>query len=52
MQVVHLNPVYDLQLLQMFPDGLDELEAQVAAMADRVFAIEDGHVVPLDHPVA
>ncbi len=32
MQVVHLNPVYDLQLLQMFPDGLDELEAQVAAM--------------------
>jgi hypothetical protein len=32
MQVVHLNPVYDLQLLQMFPDGLDQLEAQVAAM--------------------
>lgn len=32
MQVVHLNPVYDLQLLQMFPDGLDELESQVAAM--------------------
>lgn len=32
MQVVHLNPVYDLQLLQMFPDGLDELERQVAAM--------------------
>jgi hypothetical protein len=32
MQVVHLNPIYDLQLLQMFPDGLDELEAQVAAM--------------------
>jgi putative ABC transport system ATP-binding protein len=26
--------------------------AQVAATADRVFAIEDGHVVPLDHPVA
>lgn len=32
MQVVHLNPVYDLQLLQMFPDGLDELERQVAEM--------------------
>jgi len=32
MQVVHLNPVYDLQLLEMFPDGLDELESQVAAM--------------------
>ena len=32
MQVVHLNPVYDLQLLQMFPDGLDELESQVAQM--------------------
>jgi hypothetical protein len=29
MQVVHLNPVYDLQLLEMFPDGLDELERQV-----------------------
>jgi hypothetical protein len=34
MQVVHLNPVYDLQLLQMFPDGLDEIERQVAAMVD------------------
>lgn len=32
MQVVHLNPVYDLQLLRMFPDGLDELERQVAEM--------------------
>jgi hypothetical protein len=32
MQVVHLNPVYDLQLLQMFPDGLAQLESQVAAM--------------------
>jgi hypothetical protein len=32
MQVVHLNPIYDLQLLQMFPDGLEELESQVAAM--------------------
>jgi hypothetical protein len=32
MQVVHLNPVYDLELLQMFPDGLDELERQLEAM--------------------
>lgn len=32
MQVVHLNPVYDLQLLEMFPDGVEELERQVEAM--------------------
>jgi len=32
MQVVHANPVYDLQLLQMFEDGLDELERQLSAM--------------------
>jgi hypothetical protein len=32
MQVVHLNPIYDLQLLQMFPDGLEEFERQVAEM--------------------
>lgn len=32
MQVVHLNPVYDLQLMSMFPGGLDELERQVEAM--------------------
>jgi hypothetical protein len=32
MQVVHLNPVYDLQLLEMFPDGLAELELQIEAM--------------------
>lgn len=32
MQVVHLNPVYDLQILEMFPDGLSSLEEQVAAM--------------------
>ena len=34
MQVVHLNPVYDLQLIQMFPDGLEDFERQVAAMVD------------------
>ncbi len=34
MQVVHLNPVYDLQLLEAFADGLDELERQVRAMID------------------
>jgi hypothetical protein len=32
MQVVHLNPVFDLQLIQMFPDGLGNLEEQVALM--------------------
>lgn len=32
MQVVHLNPIYDLQILEMFDDGLEELEAQVTAM--------------------
>jgi hypothetical protein len=34
LQSVHLNPVYDLQLLQMFPAGLDELERQARAMVD------------------
>jgi len=32
MQVVHANPVYDMQLLCMYPDGLDELEAQIEQM--------------------
>ncbi len=32
MQVVHLNPVYDLQLIQMFEDGLEDFERQVEAM--------------------
>ena len=32
MQVVHLNPVYDLQLLHVFEDGLEDLERQVEAM--------------------
>lgn len=32
MQVVHLNPVYDLQLIQMFDDGLEDFERQVAEM--------------------
>ncbi len=34
MQVVHLNPIYDLQLLESFDDGLDELEQQVRQMLD------------------
>jgi hypothetical protein len=34
MQVVHLNPVYDLQLLEMFPDGLPDLERQLEAMVE------------------
>ena len=32
MQVVHLNPIYDVQILEMFPDGLDELERQLEEM--------------------
>lgn len=32
MQVTHLNPIYDVQLLQCFPDGLDELERQLDEM--------------------
>jgi hypothetical protein len=32
MQVVHLNPIYDLQLIQMFEDGLEDFERQVAEM--------------------
>jgi len=31
-QVVHANPVYDLQLLSMFEHGLDELERQLEDM--------------------
>jgi len=34
MQVVHLNPVYDLQLIEMFPDGLEDFERQVQSMVD------------------
>jgi len=32
MQVVHANPVYDLELLQMFDDGLDQLESELGQM--------------------
>lgn len=32
LQVVHANPLYDVQLLEMFPDGVDELERQIEAM--------------------
>jgi hypothetical protein len=32
MQVVHLNPIYDLQLLQMFPDGLEIFEREIESM--------------------
>jgi len=32
MQVVHLNPIFDLQLIQMFDDGLEDFEQQVEAM--------------------
>jgi len=32
MQVVHLNPIYDLELLEMFPAGVAELERQLEQM--------------------
>jgi hypothetical protein len=32
MQVVHANPVYDLELLAMFDDGRDELERQIESL--------------------
>jgi hypothetical protein len=32
MQVVHLNPRYDVQLLGMFPDGVSQLEDQLRQM--------------------
>ncbi|MCA9521132.1 MAG: hypothetical protein KC609_09170 [Myxococcales bacterium] len=34
LQVVHANPVYDFQLLEMFEDGLDELERQTRSLLD------------------
>lgn len=34
MQVVHFHPVYDLQLMAMWPDGLEEFERQVQEMVD------------------
>jgi len=34
LEVVHANPVYDLQLLEQFPDGLDALEQQIGQMLD------------------
>lgn len=34
MQVVHANPLYDVQLLQMFEDGIDELERQLVEMCE------------------
>lgn len=34
MQVVHANPDYDLQLLESFDDGLEEMERQVRGVLD------------------
>jgi hypothetical protein len=34
MQVVHANPQYDLQLLESFEDGLEEMERQVVQVLD------------------
>ncbi len=34
LEVVHANPVYDLQLLEQFDDGLEQMERQNAQMLD------------------
>lgn len=34
LEVVHANPVYDLQLLDQFDDGLEEMEKQTAQMLE------------------
>ncbi len=36
LHVVHANPIYDLQLLEMFEDGLDEMERQAQQLVDGV----------------
>ncbi len=35
LEVVHANPVYDLQLLDQFEDGLEEMEKQLQQMLDK-----------------
>jgi hypothetical protein len=35
LEVVHANPVYDLQLLEQFEGGLDEMERQTLQMIDK-----------------
>jgi hypothetical protein len=35
LEVVHANPVYDLQLLDQFEDGLEEMEKQTGQMLNR-----------------
>lgn len=35
LEVVHANPVYDLQLLDQFEDGLDEMEKQTEQMLNK-----------------
>lgn len=34
LQVTHLDPIYDLELLQMWPTGLLDFEAEIVAMID------------------
>ena len=34
--MVHANPVYDLQLLDQFEDGLEEMEKQTQQMLDKI----------------
>jgi hypothetical protein len=50
LQSVHLNPVYDLQLLQMFPAGLDELERQARAMVDGTHPRRETIAVTIEDP--
>ena len=50
MQVVHLDPVYDLQLIQMFPDGLEDLERQVARMVDGTHPRSDTIAAIVEEP--
>jgi hypothetical protein len=59
MQVVHLDPIYDLQLLSQFSDGLAELERQLgevlegthprAASLDAIVEEADYHARLLDY---
>ncbi len=34
LQVTHLDPIYDLELLQMWPDGIADFEREIEAMLD------------------
>lgn len=47
LEVVHANPVYDLQLLDQFEDGLEEMEKQTQQMLDKpILAIRLSRPLP------